>query len=115
MDMQVRMVIEEIDLIFPQLFFNPNEENAECNYTSSFNGTSAAAPTIAGVVALMMSANDDLDYRGVKHILAGTSKIIDAEKRVTLNGVDLHSWVTNAAGYNFTISMGLEKQMLMLL
>ena len=93
----------------PPTLFNPNEENAECNYTSSFNGTSAAAPTIAGVVALMMSANDDLDYRGVKHILAGTSKIIDAEKRVTLNGVDLHSWVTNTAGYTFHNFYGFGK------
>ena len=89
--------------------FNPNEENAECNYTSSFNGTSAAAPTIAGVVALMMSANPDLDYRGVKHILAGTSKIIDADRRVDLFGVDLHSWVTNAAGFNFHNWYGFGK------
>ena len=93
----------------PPTLFNPNEENAECNYTSSFNGTSAASPTIAGVVALMMSANDDLDYRGVKHILAGTSKIIDAEKRVTLNGADLHSWVTNSAGYTFHNFYGFGK------
>jgi subtilisin family serine protease len=93
----------------PPTSLNPNEENSECNYTSSFNGTSAAAPSIAGVIALMMSANNELDYRGVKHILAGTSKIIDSDRRVTLRGVDLHSWVTNAAGYTFHNWYGFGK------
>ena len=93
----------------PPTQFNPNAENAECNYTSSFNGTSAAAPTVAGVVALMLSANNELDYRGIKHILAGTSQVVDADRRVTLGGVDLHSWVTNAAGFNFHNWYGFGK------
>jgi len=93
----------------PPTQFNPNAENAECNYTSSFNGTSAAAPTVAGVVALMLSANNELDYRGIKHILAGTSQVVDADRRVVLGGVDLHSWVTNAAGYNFHNWYGFGK------
>ena len=56
-----------------------------------------------------MSANSELDYRGVKHILAGTSKIIDSDRRVTLGGIDLHSWITNAAGYTFHNWYGFGK------
>lgn len=40
------------------------------NYTSSFNGTSAATPVVAGVVALMLEANPDLGWRDVQNILA---------------------------------------------
>ena len=93
----------------PGTAFIPNELNADCNYSSTFNGTSAAAPTITGVVALMMSANPQLDYRGVKHILAGTSEVIDANNVVIRNGVELHSWVTNAAGYTFHNFYGFGK------
>ena len=57
----------------------------------------------------MMSANPQLDYRGVKHILAGTSKKIDISNRVIRNGVELHSWVTNAAGYTFHNFYGFGK------
>ena len=93
----------------PGTSFNPNEENPDCNYVSTFNGTSAAAPTITGVVALMMSANPNLDYRGVKHLLAQTSVVVDSDRRVSLGGVDLHSWVTNAAGYKFHNWYGFGK------
>jgi len=30
--------------------------NANCNYTAGFNGTSSAAPTVSGVIALMLQA-----------------------------------------------------------
>ena len=48
-------------------------ENSDCNYVSSFNGTSSAAPSVAGVVALMLEANPNLTWRDVKHILATTA------------------------------------------
>ena len=32
-------------------------ENSNCNYMSQFNGTSSAAPTVAGVIALMLEAS----------------------------------------------------------
>ncbi|MDW4551580.1 Ig-like domain-containing protein [Defluviimonas sp. D31] len=38
--------------------------------TSGFGGTSAATPTAAGVVALMLEANPDLGWRDVQNILA---------------------------------------------
>lgn len=40
------------------------------NYTGSFNGTSAAAPVVSGVVALMLQANPGLGWRDVQNILA---------------------------------------------
>ena len=48
------------------------------NYTdtaeSHFNGTSAATPIAAGVVALMLQANPGLGYRDVQEILAYSAK-----------------------------------------
>lgn len=40
------------------------------NYTSDFGGTSAATPTVAGVIALMLDANEGLGWRDVQNILA---------------------------------------------
>ena len=61
-------------------------------YTNAFGGTSASTPLVAGVVALVLQANPGLDVRGVKHVLAETSRVVDAS----------HSaWQTNGAGYSF--------------
>lgn len=43
---------------------------ASGSYTTSFGGTSAAAPVVSGVVALMLEANPGLGYRDVQGILA---------------------------------------------
>ena len=43
-------------------------------YTRSFGGTSAAAPIVAGVVALVRSTNLDLTWRDVKLILAASAR-----------------------------------------
>ncbi|WP_186644489.1 S8 family serine peptidase [Fluviispira vulneris] len=43
------------------------------NYTISFSGTSAAAPMVTGVIALMLEANPNLSLRDVKYILAKTA------------------------------------------
>lgn len=52
------------------------KENANCNY-SSMNGTSAATPTLSGVVALMLAANPNLTWRDVREILRATARKID--------------------------------------
>jgi len=81
--------------------FSENETlNSSCNYISTFNGTSAAAPTVSGVIALMLEANSDLTWRDVKHILVTTSDKVDASRTTSLGGISQYSWVTNAAGYN---------------
>ena len=41
----------------------------DTDYTSRFNGTSAATPMVSGVIALMLEANPNLTYRDVQEIL----------------------------------------------
>jgi subtilisin family serine protease len=53
-------------------------EIANKSYTSCFAGTSAAAPVVAGVVALMRAINPKLSPSEVSEILAMTSDRIDA-------------------------------------
>lgn len=87
-------------------FNNPGHDaNPSCNYTNSFNGTSSAAPNSAGVVSLILSANPNLTYRDVRHILASTSTKVDpTNAAVSLKLPDgdfvAHpGWVKNKAGF----------------
>ncbi len=89
------------------------QENEDCDYTHTFNGTSSAAPMISGIVALMLEVNPNLTARDVKHILAKTSrKVSDSSFSTsfpfnysglfTLEGYTYEqNWITNAAGYHF--------------
>ena len=58
------------------------------DYTSRFNGTSAATPIVSGVVALMLEANSQLGYRDVQEILALSARPVDAASS---------GWTTNGA------------------
>jgi len=62
------------------------------DYTSSFGGTSAAAPMVSGVIALMLQANPLLGWRDVKEILIRTARQIDTGDS---------GWVSNKAGLKF--------------
>src|SRR5690606_14048871 len=58
---------------------NPNpspagDYNAGNNDAYAFNGTSAAAPIVSGVVALMLEANERLGYRDVQEILVYSAR-----------------------------------------
>ncbi len=79
-----------------------------CKYTSTMNGTSAAAPSITGIVALMKEVNKDLTVPQVKYILAKSARNDKSEGwetlsydpiRVTLDDVFTaevetdHSWI----------------------
>ncbi len=86
-------------------------ENSNCNYTSTFNGTSSAAPILSGVIALLLEANPQLTWREVKYILA-KSAIADSYETGTINhlisGTVLPTgyvweqrWITNAAQFKF--------------
>jgi len=44
------------------------------NYVDNFNGTSSAAPEVAGIVALILEANADLGWRDVQSILAYSAR-----------------------------------------
>jgi kexin len=63
--------------------------NETGDYTHTMNGTSAAAPMVAGVAALMLEANPALSYRDVRYLLATTARKNDP----------LHpEWTQNGAG-----------------
>ena len=58
----------------------------DTNYSTRFNGTSASAPIVSGVIALMLEANPNLSYRDVQHIL-----VRSARQNIPTNP----TWVTN--------------------
>lgn len=80
--------------------------NTNCNYTAGFNGTSSAAPTVSGVVALMLQANPNLTWRDVRHILAVTSRRVNPNQSAIINSSIFNApftleqgWIRNAGGY----------------
>lgn len=95
----------EYDEAFTPFNFPGHPENASCNYTSTFNGTSSAAPNAAGVISLIHSANPQLSYRDIKDILVKTSTKVDpanAAVELDVGGskfIAHDGWVENAAGY----------------
>ncbi|MBX3434587.1 MAG: S8 family serine peptidase [Pirellulales bacterium] len=46
----------------------------DTDYTTRFNGTSAAAPMVSGVIALMLEANPNLSWRDVQEILVRSAR-----------------------------------------
>lgn len=71
---------------------NPNDPNS-WNYafdSTGFVGTSASAPLVSGVVALVLAANPDLGWRDVQQVLALASRHIDlADPDLVVNGAGL--------------------------
>lgn len=51
----------------------------EGNYNNSFGGTSSSCPGVAGVVALMLSANPNLNWQEVKTLIKKSCDKIDKE------------------------------------
>lgn len=92
----------------PSAFMNnANGRNSNCNYMSTFNGTSSAAPVISGVIALLLEANPNLSWRDVQLILASTARQVDPNRpalidRTVPGGYESEpAWTTNAAGFKF--------------
>lgn len=63
--------------------------------TSTFGGTSSAAPLVAGIMALGAEANPDINTRIAKHLLAKTSTRVDASNPDAI-------WNQNQADINFS-------------
>lgn len=69
-------------------------------YYLGFTGTSAATPTAAGVIALVLQANPNLTWRDVQHLLVRTA---------TKNDPTDAGWVVNGAGFNFNHKHGFGR------
>lgn len=80
-----------------------NDTFPDPSYTSTFGGTSGAAPGIAGVLALAKQAQPALNSRWAKHLLALTSNIVDPFDASTASD---GGWRTNDAGYRFNQNYG---------
>ncbi|KAA0201933.1 hypothetical protein HAZT_HAZT004776, partial [Hyalella azteca] len=66
--------------------------------TTTFSGTSAAAPLAAGIVALALEANGNLTWRDVQHLTVLSSNYD------TLS--DNEGWQQNALGFFFNLRFG---------
>lgn len=83
--------------------------NSNCDYTSTMNGTSGAAPIVSGAIALLLEVNPALNWREVKYILAKSARKIDRNAGNTSHprGDNLSGhtyqfgWLTNSAGFHF--------------
>ncbi|HEY5893447.1 MAG TPA: S8 family serine peptidase [Chthoniobacterales bacterium] len=67
------------------------------DYTNALNGSAAAAPLVAGVLALTKEVQPNLDTRFAKHLLVRTSTKVDTQ---------FGDWQSNAAGNHFNPSYG---------
>lgn len=88
------------------------EQDPSCNYTSTMNGTSSAAPNTSGAIAAIMSTNHALAARDVRALLAETASVTDKDHPgVQLEFVNnqgelvsyeaISPWQKNAAGVDF--------------
>ncbi len=62
-----------------------------------FNGTSSAAPMVAGVVALMYEAAPGLGWRDVQSILAASARHVGSEIGDAIAGFERYAWEWNAS------------------
>ncbi|MBN9889837.1 S8 family serine peptidase [Salipiger abyssi] len=71
---------------------------ANPDYTFAFNGTSAAAPMVSGVVALMLEANPSLGWRDVQDILVYSARHVGSDVGAGVTGSEENAWFFNGAG-----------------
>ena len=84
------LAVATTDIFGPLGYTTANFTDPSETTTTRFTGTSAAAPQVAGVVALMLEANPSLTARDVQHILA------ESARRNDTGDAD---WFQNAAGH----------------
>lgn len=67
------------------------------NYRFDFGDTSAAAPMVSGVIALMLEANPNLGWRDVQEILAYSARHVGTNIGFGINGSEEYAWTFNGA------------------
>ena len=80
-------------------------ENSD-RYVKDFGGTSAAAPVVSGVAALMRSANPELTWRDLKLILAASALKTDADSSGWAEGGRRYRSASDADRYQFNHEYG---------
>lgn len=78
-------------------------------YTSTFGGTSSAAPLASGILAVLKQAKPSLNTRFAKHLLVRTSQQLDPNDGTVAGGgtgASGSAWRTNAAGHAFNMNYG---------
>ncbi len=86
-------------------------------YTAGMNGTSAATPTISGVVALLYQVKPDISVGQIRYILARTGRNdstlnsmtygpVEAEDHIGQKIVTDPGWIENASGLRFANYFG---------
>jgi len=81
-------------------------EDTNENYTFAMNGTSAAAPTVSGCIALVLEACPNLSYRDMKYLLAKHGKRVDnSDPTWQQNGGGL--WYSSDYGYGLVNPKGM--------
>jgi outer membrane autotransporter protein len=78
-------------------YFQPPGVGDLANYNSAFGGTSSASPLVAGVMALGVEANPNLDIRMARHLIARTSVKVDPSDQ---------GWLVNGSGFDFNTNYG---------
>lgn len=87
-------------------------DTTDPEYTSDFGGTSAATPTVAGIIALMLDANAGLGWRDVQTILAMSASHTGSALGGPGTGEEIGAWQTvggntwNGGGTMFHQSYG---------
>ena len=76
-------------------------------YRDNFGGTSAAAPIVSGVAALVRSANTDLSWRDVKLILAASARQNDADNTGWEDGALKYGSDTERYHFNHEYGFGV--------
>ncbi len=70
--------------------YNLNNGDNEGKYYNGFSGTSASAPIVAGVAALILSANPELTAREVMNLIKNSADKIGPGGAYDLNGFSTH-------------------------